>query len=107
MFNLFGSLLEEFHQLTRIRGGGVLGPFCLNRSPLLVQFDNEVDFRAILGAQMIEPSRAQVLEPFPQLDTNPLLENRTGVGFSPPRLCGESWPSVPRRKDINREEEAW
>lgn len=35
--------------------------------------DDEVHFRAVLGAQVVQRAGAEILEAFPQLDAHPLL----------------------------------
>ena len=80
VFRLARVFAEECEQVARIGERGVFGPFHLDgREPSAV-LDDEIHFRAILRAEVGKFAAAEVLQALPQLDADPLLEKRAGIG---------------------------
>jgi hypothetical protein len=58
---------------------GMFGPFDLDRYERGIVFDNEIDFSPLPGALIMEFASPEVLEPFPEFNSYPLLQKRARI----------------------------
>ena len=79
-FGLLRVFAQERQQVARVGERRVVGPLQLEGSEFALALDDEVDFRAGLGAQVVEFAGAEILQPLPEFDAHPLLEDRAGIG---------------------------
>src|SRR6059036_702389 len=99
----FGVLLEEGEEMASILQGGILGPLHLDGDQAVAARDDEVHLGSGLRPEVLERARAEVLQALPQLDTDPLLEDRA-------RICADGcclqWQLGGRVADAEVEEVA-